>query len=267
MTLAIDGAASAAAALRTAGLSPAQVQTPPSPQPQAATVQPSPAAAPTISVSATEADGHTGAADALGQAASIADTAQGATGSVLQILQQLRQTASDATDAGLSSQDRSALNTDFQTLTTQLRKTVHGASAGGVNLIDGSAAPQVQVASDANGGQVALSAYDLTPGGPVVSLASDASIDTASAAASALSQVSGSLEATRGALANFTTQARQIGAHADFVATLGAATGASPPDSADGVRLQALQLRQSLSAYSGAIANTAPQSVLSLFRS
>jgi len=209
------------------------------------------------------------AADSLGQATSIADTAQSAAGSVVQLLRQLQQAASAASNPNLDSASRASLDATFQTLTANLTQAVGGASAGGVNLVDGSATPSVQVAADADGGRASLSAYNLSLGGPVVTLPSDASLTTATSAANALSEISSSLQSTSSALANLSNQAKQIGAHADFVATLGASLSAgssTAPDDADGVRLQALQLQQLLSGQTSGIANAGPQAVLSLFK-
>ncbi|MGC1305353.1 MAG: hypothetical protein WA840_23530 [Caulobacteraceae bacterium] len=206
--------------------------------------------------------------DSLGQATSIADTAQTAAGSVVQLLQQLQQTATAATQPGLSSTDRTGLEADFQTLANQLNQTVDGASAAGVNLLDGSSVPSVQVTAGADGGKTSLSAFNLSLGGPVITVNADSSLATATSAATALSQVTSSLQSAGNALDTLSSQAKQITVHAAFVAQLGAtlSLGTSAPDGADSVRLQALQLQQALTSQNGAIANAAPQSVLSLFR-
>ncbi len=270
MTLAVGGALSALAGYQTqTGAAQDASQTQTSQSALAALLADTTASA---SVSTGAASGSvsasTSAADALGQTNSIVDTAQAAAGSVVRLLHQLQQTAQDASQPGLATAARANLNAEFQSLSQQLSQTVGGASAGGVNLVDGSSTPGVQVTADAQGGKASLSAVNLSLGGPVISLPADASIATATGAATALSQLSSSLQSAGGALDTLSTQAKQISAHADFVAQLGSIAGAnaSPPDDADGVRLQALQLQQLLAGQTGAIANAAPQSVLSLFR-
>lgn len=277
MTLAVGGALSALAGYQTPGSTQdaSQAQSPQSALAALLAELPdTSAAASSTNVSTAAASGSvsatTSAADALGQTNSIVDTAQAAAGSVVRLLHQLQQTAQDASQPGLATAARASLNAEFQSLSQQLSQTVSGASAGGVNLVDGSSLPGVQVTADGQGGKASLSAVNLSLGGPVISLPAGASVATATGAATALSQLSSSLQSAGGALDTLSTQAKQISAHADFVAQLGAITGASAsggaPDGADGVRLQALQLQQALAGQSGAIANAAPQSVLALFQ-
>jgi flagellin len=277
MTLAVGGALSALAGYQTQTTQDAsQTQTPQSALaallaelPDAASVPVSSSSSVSASAAGGSASATTSAANALGQTNSIVDTAQAAAGTVVRLLHQLQQTAQSASQPGLATAARANLNAEFQSLTQQLGQTVGNASAGGVNLVDGSSLPGVQVAADANGGTASLTAVNLSLGGPLVSLPAGASIATATGAATALSQLSASLQSAGEALGTLSDQAKQISAHADFVAQLGAIAGASAsaPDDADGVRLQALQLQQALAGQSGSIANAAPQSVLALFQS
>jgi flagellin len=279
MTLAVGGALSALAGYQTQpgaaqDAGQAQQSTPQSALAALLAELPDTGAAASASVTTGATSGSSvsataSAADALGQTNSIVDTAQAAAGTVVRLLHQLQQTAQSASQPGVATAARANLNAEFQSLSQQLSQTVSNASAGGVNLVDGSSLPSVQVTADGDGGKASLSAVDLSLGGPVISLSADASIATATGAASALSQLSSSLQSAGGALDTLSSQARLITAHANFVAQLGAIAGASAgsaPDSADGVRLQALQIQQALAGQSGSIANAAPQSVLSLFQ-
>ncbi len=109
---------------------------------------------------------------------------------------------------------------------------------------------------------------DLTLGGSTLGLSADATVATPQGAASALADLGGAIGAAGVGLSTLQTQADQIGAHADFVQTLGQALAspelASPDaDGGDSVRLMALQV----AAQPSAIANQSPLSILSLFRS
>jgi flagellin len=114
---------------------------------------------------------------------------------------------------------------------------------------------------------VTLAAYDLTIGGPIIT------VDSASQNTSAdvLTGLDASIANVGQALGQIGDQQRQLQSHALFISrlsdVLALGSGANaPPTSADGARLMALQVQQQLAAQGGGIANSAPQVLLSLFK-
>lgn len=198
---------------------------------------------------------HLGAVTSgLDRASSITDAALAAGQTVGDLLGQMKALA-----GGGSQQD-------FASLLTRISTAVSGAGFDGVNLLDGSAGPSVAVGSG-SGGAVTLAAYDLTIGGPLIT------VDSASQNTSAdvLTGLDASIANVGQALGQIGDQQRQLQSHALFISrlsdVLALGSGANaPPTSADGARLMALQVQQQLAAQGGGIANSAPQVLLSLFK-
>ena len=267
MSLSVSSATSALAALQAlsaqAAGAGATSSTP-------ASASPSSTASPTTRDTTSVAGGDTLGLYALvqgaGQAATAADAADAAGQSVLGLLQQLRARADTAADPATSTASRASLDAGFQAIAAQIGPTLAAAGVNGVNLVDGSLDSGLKVALG-DGTSASLMPADLTLGGPTLRLSADASVATATAAASAFSTLGAAIGATGSALDTLRGQADQIGAHVGFVQSLGQALAAPADDSGDSVRLLALQVSQQLSVQSGAVANASPQSILSLFRS
>ena len=204
--------------------------------------------------------------DGVGQALTAADAAHAAGQSVLGLLQQMRDAAGQASDPATPDTERARLGQQFQAHAAQIGPTLSGAAVNGVNLVDGSAGTGLKVALG-DGSATTLSAANLGLGGPTLALPPDASVTTVTAASHAFSALGDALGATSAALATMRGQADQISAHAGFVQTLSQAAAAPQDDSADSVRLLALQVSQQLAGLSASVANASPSSVLSLFRS
>jgi flagellin len=203
----------------------------------------------------------------LDRASSISDAALSAGQSVGDLLAQMKALVEGADGASPSA---TAVNTDFAGLLGQLSAAVSWAGFDGVNLLDGSSSPSVTVGAGSSAA-VTLTAQNLTLAGPVITLGATSTISTQTAAADVLANIDASLANLSTALGQIGNQANQIQAHAGFVARLGdvlalGSNTAAPPTSADGARLMALQVQQQLATQGGAIANAAPQVLLSLFK-
>ncbi len=198
---------------------------------------------------------HLGAVTSgLDRASSITDAALAAGQTVADLLEQMKALA------GGGSQ------TDLAALLSRVSAAVSGAGFDGVNLLDGSAGASVTVGSG-SGGAVTLAAYDLTLGGPLITVDST----TQNTSADLMAGVDASIANVGQALGQIGDQKRQLQSHALFISrlsdVLALGSGANaPPTSADGARLMALQVQQQLAAQSGGIANSAPQVLLSLFK-
>ena len=267
MSLSVTGASSALAALQTLSLQASD--TAKSSTATSSPAQSSPASsAVSVSTAAAGPQSLYALVDGISQAVTAGDTADAAGQTVLGLLQQLQDTAGRASDPAATPPQRAALQQGFQASVGQLGPAIAAASVNGVNLLDGSQVSGLKVALG-DGATASLTPVDLTLGGPTLKLAQDASVATATAAASAFASLGGAIGAAGAALSTLRGQTDQVSAHGGFVQALGQALGApggDEGDEGDSIRLTALQLSQQLSAQPGAIANQSPQSILSLFR-
>lgn len=210
--------------------------------------------------------GQAGASGSLANAATSLDVALTASASVEQLLQQLRQDAVSAADPTLSSDDRASLNSGFQADLAQIQKTVTGASAGGVNLLDGSAVNGVS-----QPGVATLTGVNLSLGGPLIGVAADASLSDPATASALADQLGAALDNVSGAVGQIAAQGQAVQNHLQVLAQASlslspsASGGISSDLSSDGARLMALQVQQQLSVGGGALANQSPNAILALF--
>ena len=198
--------------------------------------------------SAPEAGALRATTSGLDRASSVADVSLAAFDTVIGLLGQAR----DAVAGGQGTQ--------AATLLLQVQDVVGAAEFDGANLLDGSLAGGLRVA-DSGEGELAVTGYDLRPGGPVITL------DPQAERGAALSQAEGSLGRALGARQTLQDDSKRLGAHRAFVGLLSeAVTGGKEGLDVEGARLAALQIKQTLGGTSLALTSAAPQSVLALFR-
>jgi flagellin len=210
----------------------------------------------------------------LNRAASISDVALSAGESISDLLNQIKAKVVAANDTSLDASSRAAMDNDFKALLRQIGNVVRNAQFDGANILDGSLTSDIRFLANADANAyLTLSVKNMTLSGAIVTLASTASINTLASAASALAAVDTSIARVNSALGDLGAQSRQIEAHNTFVSKLSDVleTGLGNLVDADmareGARLQALQVQQQLGVQSLGIANSAPQVILSLFRS
>jgi flagellin len=197
--------------------------------------------------------------------ASAADVAVGAGGVVESLLAQMRQDAVSAADPSASSDTRATLDAGFQNDLAALSQTVSNASFNGVNLIDGSTG-----AAGADG--ATLNGVDLTPTGPLIGLTAGASLTDPASAAGIASQLGQAIDNVGQAVGQIASQGQAIATHLSLVAQAGISlqpglsNAINPGLNADGARLAALQIQQTLTTTSGPVASNTPQAILALFR-
>ena len=211
--------------------------------------------------------------NSLNRAASISDVTAAAGGSISDLLVQLREKVVAALDPSLSTNSRTALNSDYQAILHQITQVVGSASFDGANILNGSQPTDIAFLANANGSSfITLSVKDMSLSGSIITLASTSTIGTVTAATANLALLDSSLANVNQALGDLGAEAKQIDAHITFVAKLSDVleTGVSNLVDADmakeSARLQALQVQQQLGAQSLSIANQAPQVILSLFK-
>jgi flagellin len=208
----------------------------------------------------------------LNRTLSVVDTSLAAGTTISDLLKEMKEKALAARDPTIDANSREAYNADFVALRDQITKTLDNASFDGTNLLDGSTSQVMALANAEGDGFITVTARDLSLSSTIVSLASTATISTATKASSAISTIENSLNALNLALSQLGTDAKKLGMHKSFVAKLSDElnTGIGNLVDADlakeSAKLQALQTKQQLGIQALSIANSAPQSILSLFR-
>jgi flagellin len=208
----------------------------------------------------------------LNRTLSVVDTSIAAGTTISDLLKEMKEKALAARDPTIDANAREAYNADFVALRDQITKTLDNASFDGTNLLDGSTGQVLALANSEGDGFITVTTRDLSLSGSIVSLASTATISTATKASAAIATIESSLNAVNLALSQLGTDAKKVGLHKSFVAKLSDElnTGIGNLVDADlakeSARLQALQTKQQLGIQALSIANSAPQSILSLFR-
>ncbi len=209
----------------------------------------------------------------LDRAQSIGDIALTAGQSISELLVQMKEKVVAAQDASITTTSRKALDADFKSLLSQISQVIRNASFDGADLLDNSLPGGLKFLADAGASSyVTLANQDLTLGATIITLASTASITTATLASGALSLLQASIGNVSLALAKMGAQVRQIENHNTFVGKLSDSIEAGIGNLVDAdlakesARLQALQVQQQLGAQALSIANQSPNIILSLFR-
>lgn len=208
----------------------------------------------------------------LDRAVSTVDVSIAAAEGISDLLIEMKEKALAASDGSLDTASRDALNEDFVALREQISTMVTNATFNGVNIVNGSDT-SIAALADADGtANITVQGEDLSLSGSVVTIASTANISTLTNASSMISTVETSLQNLNQALARLGTSSKKLEIHSTFVGKLSDAlkTGIGNLVDADlaveSARLQSLQVKQQLGLQALSIANSAPQSILSLFR-
>jgi flagellin len=208
----------------------------------------------------------------LDRATSIADVASTAGQTISDLLVQMKEKVTAAMDPSIDTASRNALDSDFKSILRQITQVSQNATFDGANLLNGSVT-QIKFIANANAtGFITLSSQNLTLGGAIITVASTASLTTVTFATAVLAQLDTSISQTNQALGNLGSQSKQIAAHSDFVQkltdqlTAGVGNLVDADLAKESARLQALQVQQQLGTQALAIANAAPQVILSLFK-
>jgi len=209
----------------------------------------------------------TGLSGGLADAASAADAAVSAGGVILGLLGKLRNAAQAAADPSLASDGRAALDATFKSDLAQIGQAVSAASAGGLNLLDGSVGGPQSLE-----GAATLMPANLSLGGPIIGLSPDSSLSDPSAAAGVADQLGQAIDRAGLALGQIASQGQAIDSHLALVSQAlaalspGVAGAINVGLDGDGARLQALQVQQQLAGVGSGLANQAPQAILALFQ-
>jgi len=215
--------------------------------------------------------GYSSVMDSLHRGMSAVDVALSAGQSISDLLIQMKQKALSASDQSLDTASREALNEDFVALRDQIASIISNAVFDNFDLIDGSTAQITALASSDGSRKISVGAEDMSLGGSVITIDATATISTQAAASTMISTVESSLTNVNAALARLSSGSKKFSIQVDFVQKLSDTLTAGIGNLVDAnmatesARLQSLQVKQQLGVQALAIANQAPQTILSLF--
>ncbi len=217
--------------------------------------------------------GLSSAKQSLDRAISVVDVAIAAGESISDLLVQLKTKAVAATDASLDTASRDALNNDFKALRDQISSIVQNATFNGLNLINSTDAKDVTAIVNADGtSTITVSASSLALSGSNVTISSGEVINTQTLATAVVTLLDASIKNVNAALANFGVGANKFQSQRTFVDKLsdvievGIGNLVDADLAKESAKLQSLQVKQQLGIQALSIANSAPSSILGLFR-
>ena len=218
------------------------------------------------------ASGLTTVTQSLQRVQSTVNVASSAGVTVSDLLNQLQSKALAASDTSTNTASRSALNSDFTSLLTQINSVISNASFNGINLLNGSVTNLAALASADGTQKLTVNAQSLALGGANITVASTASISTVTLAAAAVTAIDSSITNVNNALAKLGTSENALQTQITFTGTLqdtidtGVGNLVNANLAAESATLQALQTKQQLGIQALSIANTSSSALLSLFR-
>jgi flagellin len=216
--------------------------------------------------------GYGAVTDSLSRGSSAIDVALSAGQSISDLLIQLKTKALAAADASLDTASRQAMNQDFVALRDQIATIVKNAIFNGINLVDGSTTQITALASSDGTRRITTASQNLKLSGTIVTLKSTATISTQAKASTLIATIQASLTNVNSALAKLSAGAKKFSIQGTFTQKLSdtLTTGLGQLVDAnmaqESAMLQSLQVKQQLGVQALAIANQAPQTILSLFR-
>jgi flagellin len=209
----------------------------------------------------------------LSRAESVSDVAISAGEQVSKLLIEMRGTAAQARSVDLTPAQREAFSLTFMQQMQQLENFINSASFDDSNIINGSKPLGISFVADAEATQtLSLKGRNFLPGGPVLEIGPQHNLDTATAATTAYDALEASIGKIGDELQDMVAENKRITAQVGFVSRLVDALAAGVGRlvdtdlAAESALIQALQVKQELSAKSIGITTGAPQALLSLFR-
>ena len=206
----------------------------------------------------------------LDRAASALNVTSAATESISDLLVQAREKAVAAADTGLDANSRTSLNNDYKALQAQITGVAKQATFNGTNLIDGSGGSLSAITDPNNlASVIAVATSDLTSATLGLTAAGFATAAAANTEVGLIDTAIGTVNTQAGKYGSAAQQIERQRSFADKLSdTLQAGIGnlVDADLARESARLQSLQVKQQLGLQSLAIANQAPQAVISLFK-
>ncbi|CAN7317409.1 flagellin [Phenylobacterium sp. LjRoot219] len=213
--------------------------------------------------------------ESLQRGQSTVDVALAAGESVSDLLLQMKTKALAASDTTLDTNSRVALNDDFVSLRDQISKAVNNADFNGANMLKGTDPTDIKALANGDGSAViTVLAQSMDLGtGALTALDATATIGTQTAAYNMITTLNQAIINVSASLSALGTGSKSLASHLTFIAKLqdtvdGGIGNLVDADLAkESAKLQALQTKQQLGVQALSIANQAPNSIMSLFRS
>jgi flagellin len=216
--------------------------------------------------------GYGAVQDSLNRGMSAIDVAMSAGQSISDLLIEMKTKALAASDTSLDTTSREAMNQDFIALRDQITTIVKNAVFNGYNLVDGSTTQITALASSDGSRRITAGAENLSLSGTIVTISTGASISTQAGASTMVAALQASLTNVDSALAQLSSGSKKFSIQLDFASKLSdSLTGGighlvDADMATESAHLQSLQVKQQLGVQALAIANQAPQTILSLFK-
>lgn len=208
----------------------------------------------------------------LDRGVSTVDVSIAAAEGISDLLIEMKEKSLAASDASLDTASRDALNEDFTALLSQITTMYSNAVFNGTNIVDGSDTSVTALADSDGATVITVQGEDLSLGGSIITIATTGNISTQTDAATMVTTVETSLQNLNEALARLGTSSKKLEVHSTFVTKLSDSLKAGIGNLVDAdlavesARLQSLQVKQQLGIQALSIANSAPSTLLALFR-
>lgn len=210
----------------------------------------------------------------LNRAESISDTAIGAAEQISNLLIQMKETVAATMQNDLSADQRQAYMNRFADQKSQVEAFIHNASFDDSNILNGSKPNGVSFIADSEASvTVTLAGRNFMPGIDIITLDQFDDLHTPESAAETMRKLDASIKNVGEELNDMVAERKRIEAQKGFVSKLADALAAGVSRMVDAdlglesALIQALQVKQELSAQSVGIVNNAPNTLLALFRS
>ena len=216
--------------------------------------------------------GYSSVINSINNGSSAIDVALSAGQSISDLLIQMKQKALAAADSSLDTASRQALNANFVALRDQITTIVNNATFNGFNLVDGSTSKITALASADGTRRITTSAQNMKLSSTIMTVKGTNTISTQAKASTLIATIQTSLSNVNSALAKLSAGAAKFSIQGTFAQKLSDTLTAGIGNLVDAnmanesARLQSLQVKQQLGIQALAIANQAPQTILSLFR-
>ena len=216
--------------------------------------------------------GYQSVINSLNNGSSAIDVALSAGQSISDLLIQMKAKALAAADPSIDTASRQALNANFTALRDQITTIVKNAVFNGFNLVDGSTNQVTALASSDGTRRITTAAQKMTLSGSIVTVKTTSTISTQAKASTLIATLQASLTNVNGALAKLSAGSAKFSIQANFTQKLSDTLTAGIGNLVDAnmaqesAMLQSLQVKQQLGVQALAIANQAPQTILSLFK-
>lgn len=205
---------------------------------------------------------------ALTTGESITNVAVAAALAISDLLLEMKAKIVQANQSGLDSASRSALNNDFIALRAQIQTIAETAEFNGTNLIN-SDSTNLNILSTVDGSSIIVSSQNLTPTGIGIETTV---LSNSAAASAALTLIESAIISVNSQLAELGVSSKRLELQTEFQTTLidilreGVGNLVDADMAEESANLTALQVQQQLGVQALAIANSSPQTILSLFR-